>query len=180
MSLSETWVSLVVNDPLFKGDYQKLVDMVRAKVIDTSKKVQEIINAAAPEAARKIVELMDELDPSIRLKAAKEVVDKSDFGKEMYANTIDRKGFVFKPIKAKHYTPQNLETIYYKARKGITDIPLKDATRSPFIVWHLAEFNDIRYTQEHAGHKDIATTQKYFDLYNQEKRYLELVRKRGE
>ena len=82
MSLSETWVSLVVNDPLFKEEYHKLVDMVRAKVIDTSKRVQEIINAAAPEAARKIVELMDELDPSIRLKAAKEVVDKSDFGKE--------------------------------------------------------------------------------------------------
>ena len=85
MSLSETWVSLVVNDPLFKEEYQKLVDEVRTKVIDTSAEVQEIINAAAPEAARKIVVLMDELDPSIRLKAAKEFVDKSDFGKERSA-----------------------------------------------------------------------------------------------
>ena len=82
MSLSETWVSLVVNDPRFKDEYQKLVDEVRAKVIDTSAEVQEIINAAAPKAAQKIVTLMDEFDPSIRLKVAKEVVDKSDFGKD--------------------------------------------------------------------------------------------------
>ena len=52
MSLSETWVSLVVNDPLFKEEYQKIVDMVRDKVIDTSAEVQETINAATPEAAR--------------------------------------------------------------------------------------------------------------------------------
>jgi len=47
---------------------------------------------------------------------------------------------------------------------------LFNAIRSSFIVWHLAKFNDIRYTQEHARHKDIATTQKYFDF---------IIKKRG-
>ena len=85
MSLSETWVSLVVNDPLFKEEYQKLVDMVRAKVIDTSAEVQEIINAAAPKAAKKMVELTEDHDPKVRLKASKDVVDYSDFGKKRSA-----------------------------------------------------------------------------------------------
>ena len=82
MSLSETWISLVVNDPLFKEEYQKLVNDVRAKVIDTSVEVQEIINAAAPKAAKKMVELTENNDPKVRLKASKDVVDYSDFGKD--------------------------------------------------------------------------------------------------
>ena len=82
LSLSETWVSLVVNDPLFQKEYQKLIDDIRSKVIDTSAEVQEIINTAAPKAARKIVELTDNGDSRIKLKACESVIDHSDFGKE--------------------------------------------------------------------------------------------------
>ena len=81
MSLSEKWIFLVVDDPLFKEEYQKLVDMVRAKVVDTSADVKAIINAAVPKAAKRIVELIDDHDLRVSMRAAKEVVDKSDFGK---------------------------------------------------------------------------------------------------
>ena len=83
MSLSETWVSLVKSSNIFKEEYQKLVDMVRAKVVDSSAEVQEIINCAAPKAAKKIVELIDSDDSKIQLKASKKVVDYSDFGREL-------------------------------------------------------------------------------------------------
>jgi len=82
LRLSETWVSIVVNDPLFKQEYQKLLDEVRAKVIDTSAEVKEIINAAAPEAAKRLTELVDSDDPKIKLKASEAVIDYSDFGRE--------------------------------------------------------------------------------------------------
>jgi len=82
MGLTETWVSLVVNDPLFKEEYQKLLDEVRAKVIDTSAEVQETINAAALKAAKRLTELVDSDDPKIKLKASEAVIDYSDFGRE--------------------------------------------------------------------------------------------------
>ena len=83
LGLSETWISLVKNSEIFKEEYQELVDMVRAKVIDTSSEVQEIINCAAPKAAKKIVELIDSDEPKIQLKASEKVVDYSDFGREL-------------------------------------------------------------------------------------------------
>ena len=82
LGLSETWVSLLVKDPLFQQEYEKLEEMVRAKVIDTSAEVKEIINAAAPYAARKITELVESDDPKIRMKAAEAVINYSDFGRE--------------------------------------------------------------------------------------------------
>lgn len=82
LRLSETWVSIVVNDPLFKQEYQKLLDEVRAKVIDTSAEVQEIINAAAPKAAKKLTELVGSDDPKIKLKASEAAIDYSDFARE--------------------------------------------------------------------------------------------------
>lgn len=83
LGLSETWVSLVKSSDIFKEEYQRLVDMVRAKVIDTSSEVQEIINCAAPTAAKKIVELMESSDSKIQLKASEKVVDYSDFGRDL-------------------------------------------------------------------------------------------------
>ena len=83
MGLSETWISLVKNSEIFKEEYQKLADMVRAKVVDTSSEVQKIINCAAPKAAKKIVELIDSDEPKIQLKASEKVVDYSDFGREL-------------------------------------------------------------------------------------------------
>ena len=82
MSLTETWISLLVNDPLFQEEYQKLVDEVRDKVTDTASEVQEIINLAAPKAAKKIVALMDSDESNVKFKACKSVVDYSDFGQE--------------------------------------------------------------------------------------------------
>ena len=81
LGLSETWVSLVKNSKIFKEEYQKLVDEVRSKVVDSSAEVQEIINCAAPTAAKKIVELIDSDEPKIQLKASEKVVDYSDFGR---------------------------------------------------------------------------------------------------
>lgn len=83
LGLTETWVSLVKNSKIFQEEYQKLVEMVRAKVVDTSSEVQEIINCAAPKAAKMIVALIDSDDSKIQLKASEKVVDYSDFGREL-------------------------------------------------------------------------------------------------
>jgi hypothetical protein len=79
MNYSETWVSLLVNDHLFKEEYQKLVDIVRAKVVDTSAEVKEIINCAAPKSVKVLAKLLDDEDPRIKLRAASKLISTSDF-----------------------------------------------------------------------------------------------------
>ena len=95
---------------------------------------------------------------------------------EMYDSTLDREGFVFRTHTGKLYTVENLSNIWYAIRSN-KKMKLTEAVRSSYIVWHIETYNDLRWTQKIAGHRDIATTQRYLDDYNEEKRYLELVKK---
>lgn len=82
LHMSETRLSVIVNAPLFKAELNRLLSHARSKIVQTSKEVADIYDAAAPTAARKEVSLVDSDDAIIALKAADKVVMRSSFGKQ--------------------------------------------------------------------------------------------------
>ena len=81
MNLTEKHVCKIVNSPVFKEEMKKLSDGFRARVLDNSCKVREIFNLAAPNAAKKLVKIMDEA-PEVRdqRRAAKDIDEFSNSG----------------------------------------------------------------------------------------------------
>ena len=87
MNLTEKHVCRIVNSPVFKEEMQKLSNEFRARVIDSSAEVREVLNLAAPQAAKKVVQIMESA-PEVRdqRRAAKDVVELSDYGQNREGN----------------------------------------------------------------------------------------------
>jgi len=80
IGMSERHVSRVVNSPVFQDELKKLSDDLREKVINNSEEVRQIFNAASPDAARKLVELMHTApEPKDQIKAADKIIEYSDY-----------------------------------------------------------------------------------------------------
>lgn len=80
MGMSDSTFSIIKNSPLFKAELDRMERVARFNIINTANKVSEIINAAAPMAARKVVDLVDSEDDRVALSASEKVIDYSDFG----------------------------------------------------------------------------------------------------
>ena len=80
VGMSDHTISQIVTSPLFKAELDRLTQNARSKLVRTGEEVADIINAQAPHAARRLCELIDEEDPNVRMRAAKEVIEYSDFG----------------------------------------------------------------------------------------------------
>ena len=91
MQMSDSAFSIIRNSPLFKAELERLTRQQTWNTIKTAEKVSDIVNAAAPIAARKMVDLMDSENENVVIKAAEKVIDYSDFG-------VDRDAERNKPI----------------------------------------------------------------------------------
>ena len=86
LSMSDSTFSIIRNSPLFQAELDRLTRVSRYTLIKTSQDVAEIINAAAPDAARKIVELTECESENVALRASERILEYSDFGKEANIN----------------------------------------------------------------------------------------------
>ena len=80
MHMSDRTFSIIRNSPLFKAEMDRLTRVARYTLIKTSQEVAEIINSAAPQAARRMVDFIDHENEHIAMKASEKVIDYSDFG----------------------------------------------------------------------------------------------------
>ena len=109
LHMSDSTFSVIRNSPLFKAELDRMQRVARYNIINTANEVSEIINVAAPLAARKVVELVDHENENVALRAAEKVIDYSDFG-------IRREEAVAKPIVI---TQQQMVLI----EEGMQDVP---------------------------------------------------------
>lgn len=82
LHMSDSTFSIIRNSPLFKAELDRLTRVARYNIIRTSQEVSEIINAAAPDAARRMVDLVDHENENIALRASEKLIDYSDFGQQ--------------------------------------------------------------------------------------------------
>lgn len=81
MGMSDSTFSVIRNSPLFKAELERQERAARYQLIATSNEVAEIINAKAPEAARRLGDLVGSEDERIALNASEKVINYSDFGR---------------------------------------------------------------------------------------------------
>ena len=83
IGMSERHITRIKNSPVFQEELKKLARELREQVISNSQEVREIFNAASPDAARKLVELMyNAPEPKDQIKAADKIIEYSDFAEE--------------------------------------------------------------------------------------------------
>ncbi len=72
-----------MNAPLFKAEVDRIKCVMKSHLIETAENVAEIFDVAAPNAARKMVNLGDDEDPRIALSASEKVIGYSQFGRNI-------------------------------------------------------------------------------------------------
>jgi len=130
IGMSERHVSRVVNSPVFQDELKKLSDELRSKVIESSEEVRQIFNAASPDAARKLVELMHTApEPKDQIKAADKIIGHSDYSankvevvKASYTLTEEKRKLIEECITEKDEGNENVERLEkYQIQRDFSD-----------------------------------------------------------
>ena len=146
MNLSERHVSRVVNSPISQEEFERLSNEMRQKIIDTSAKVQQIIDLASPDAARTLIyEMHNADDVRDRIRAANLLLGYSSLVKEKVEVVEKPRGLseeTMKRIRDGLKEPEGeMVKATYINQKEVKEVKEKEIKEEKHVLEH--DFSDL-------------------------------------